>query len=377
MKKKILYLTDNNIASIGGVEESLKILINGLCAEYEIGLVQPGLTSECLDNTACTVYGIGKLKSLKLVFRSPFLFVGYMFAVSKLLREIAPEYVHTHSQASFFIVSLLIKLGVVKKRFIFLHTERGIYTKYGVLIRWLFGLFVKQVDSVVFTTEANKKLWLSSMQRSFVNLLPVVIPNAAGEVFQNTAASDKVFEGDLTIGFAGRYCDWKDWPLAYDIVNKLKQQGVVFKVKVAVGCNDEAAHSSANEMFSRFNTLMGGRFSGEINLALRDMVAFYDSVDVFILTSWPGTESFGRTIVEAMSRGCVVLSTASAGPIEIISSEDLICSAAEEFVSVIYSFDTSRDMIKDISEQNLQLVKSRYLFESNIGRHLQLYNKVC
>src|SRR5690606_23855643 len=128
--------------------------------------------------------------------------------------------------------------GVIKKSFVFLHTERGIYTKYSFWVRRLFGFFVRQVDAVVFTTEANKKLWLGSMPGDFVDSLSVVIPNAAGDIFQSAVGVNKAFEGDLTIGFAGRYCDWKDWPLAYDIVNGLKKHKVGFKVKAAVGCND-------------------------------------------------------------------------------------------------------------------------------------------
>src|SRR5690606_12451669 len=113
----------------------------------------------------------------------------------------------------------------------------------------------------------------------------------------------------LRLDFAGRYCNWQNWPLAEELLNRLSQQLPSLQADMAVGCLDESSLNATRAMFHRLSSIMGKNFRGVINLPSYEMTSFYKNIDIFVLTSWPGAESFGRTVVEAMSSGCIVFVT--------------------------------------------------------------------
>src|SRR5690625_2419472 len=121
----VLLLTDNSLDTIGGSEESTKILIDGLKKDYNIGVVQPGDIKE--PKSFVHYFPVSKLTRLKTVFRNPLAFIRYIISVRRIINKEKPKIIHTQAQVSFFIIGLLFKLKLIPKSIKFIHTERGLY----------------------------------------------------------------------------------------------------------------------------------------------------------------------------------------------------------------------------------------------------------
>lgn len=370
---KVLYLVDNNLSTVGGEQESTKILIGGVSKKgVETYLIQPGRKIE--------FPGIGQkyivsAERLKRVVKNPVLFIYYIFSVFFFVRRVGPNVIHTQAQLSFFIISFLRILRLIPGRIYFVHTERGIYSKYSFVVRSFFLFFLRSLDCLVCTTETNKKMWESALCRRSYNVPVNVVYNTAGEGFQPADRSDP--GGLIKVGFAGRFCDWKDWPLAEEIVHRIFQKHDQLKVTMAVGCLDSNALDSTRKMFERMKLLLGDRFQGKINLPLDEMSEFYSQVDYFILTSWPGAESFGRTVVEAMSAGCVVFVTEGGGPPEVVGDARFVYKCVDELISNILSISIDKNQKCSISSRNVTRANEVFSLSANIDRYIDLYEMVA
>src|SRR5699024_5871206 len=111
-------------------------------------------------------------------------------------------------------------------------------------------------------------------------------------------------------------------------------------VKMAISCDDEEAEKEAKHLFSQLEEQIGDQFQGAINTTFNKMDQFYYDMDVYILTTLKDGESFGRTIVEAMSRNTVVMTTNSGGSVEVVNDEKLVLDTANEFAEeILYYFE--------------------------------------
>lgn len=375
-KIDILLLLDNNLEVIGGSEESTKIIIKGLKNQFQIGLVLPG---EVVNRESSVYYfPILKYQRLKDIFKNPFKFLRYITVIKQIIKKQKPKIIHTQAQVSFFIVALLFKLNLIPKRIKFIHTERGLYTKYNFLIKKLFLFFMKELDILVTTTEFNKNYWKKALikNNSYVKLK--VIENTAGEIFETyDPGKEKNEDMKLVVGFAGRFVDWKNWPLAVEIVEKLNEKlAEDLHVKMVVGCLDKTSKRETLKMFDKLKRELGNRFEGMINQDIYSMDKFYYDIDIFILTSKYNSESFGRTLVEAMSRKTVVLTTNSGGSVEVVGKIENVLNNADQFVDRIMYFHNNRDKMKLEKQLNLTRVRKKYSLENNLNKHIKMYNEI-
>ncbi|TXR35467.1 glycosyltransferase family 4 protein [Ectopseudomonas mendocina] len=368
---KIMYLVDNNLGTVGGEQESTKIIIKGMIANgVDVSVVQPGAHDESIPKSS-QVYLV-KDDRLKKVFKNPLLFIYYFFRVFGCVRSFDPRVIHTQAQVSFFIISLGRMLKLVPKHIVFIHTERGIYTKYNAFFRLAFMFFMRQLNALVCTTEANKDMWSEALSRLNRDIDISVIHNTAGASY--ISSGEKSFDDNvLALGFAGRYCDWKNWPLAEEVLCSLFTKTPKLQANMAIGCLDQSSLDSTQAMFCRLKALMGDKFDGVINMPSSKMIDFYKNIDFFILTSWPGAESFGRTVVEAMSFGCVVFVTEGGGPPEVIGDPYFVFKDIDELVEKILTISRNKSLALTISEKNINRAHGYYSLSSNIQRHLDLY----
>src|SRR5699024_9633284 len=119
------------------------------------------------------------------------------------------------------------------------------------------------------------------------------------------------------------------------------------------------------KMFDDMQKLLSKRFEGKINIDLVEMDKFYYDIDVFILTSNYNTESFGRTLVEAMSRRTVVLTTNAGGAVEVVDNLDNVCKIPEEFVDKTLEFYNNKLKMEREKELNLKRVRKKYSLDNN------------
>lgn len=371
----IIMMNDNSLESIvGGAEESTKIIINGIHELYSIGVIQPGSTTKPISGAFC--FYLTDKKRLKHLIRNPIRFFKYIFMTRELINKYNPKVIHTQAQVSFFTVALLKKFRLISKKNYLIHTERGLYTKYNKPFKHLFFFFMRELNTLVTTTEFNMKYWRTALEKKGFSLDYKIIENTAGDLFETyDEGLDKKDESVLTLGFAGRYTDWKNWPLAVEISEKLNETlGDSLHVKMAIGCLDEKALKETNAMYDRLNQIFGSRFDGRINITLEEMDKFYYDIDVFVLTSNHNTESFGRTLVEAMSRKTVVLTTDAGGSVEVVGNPKNVLKSAEEFVDRIMEFFNDKEKMIEEKKSNMNRVKEVYSLENNLNKHLDMYS---
>lgn len=369
----ILLMSDNGLETVGGEQESTKIIIKGAEKDYKVGVVQPGKLSN--KSTGTKYYFLTNRTRIKHLIKNPIAFFLYINKVRKIIIKEKPRIIHTQAQVSFFIVGLLRKLFMVPKNIRFIHTERGLYAKYSVFFKKIFLFFMKELDVLITTTEFNMKSWKAAIKEKNLSMDYKVIENTAGELFESF---DNKMEGKdttkLVIGFAGRYTSWKNWPLAVEITKKLNEKlKDKLYVKMAIGCLDEKSEIDTKAMFKELDGILGNRFTGMINIDIQTMDTFYYDIDIFILTSNYNTESFGRTLVEAMSRKTIVLTTNAGGSVEVVGNLENVCDNADEFVKRVLNFYLDPETMEKEKEKNLIRVKEKYSLSNNIGKHLRLY----
>ncbi|AXN37656.1 glycosyltransferase family 4 protein [Peribacillus butanolivorans] len=372
----ILFLCDNSLGVVGGGEESLRIIINGVKNEYNVALIEPGIGYH--KNPECEIYELSKYKRIKMVARNPILFIKYLHDIKKIINETKPSVIHTQAQVSFFIVGFLKKMKLINPDLILIHTERGLYTKYNKLVKKIFLSCIREMNILVTTTNFNGEHWKRAIKQKYprANKRYELIENTAGKIFEEIDKSRLNNTNNfLTIGFAGRYCDWKNWPLAEEICVKLSKK-IDLHVEMAVGCLDDQSEIETKAMFERLNASLGDKFNGKINVEFADMNQFYYNIDVFILTSNHNTESFGRTLVEAMSRETVVLTTDAGGSVEVVNNIENVCTTADQFVERILDYYYAPDLMRNEKEDNLLRVRKNYSLDNNINKHLKLYNNL-
>lgn len=372
----ILLMGDNGLDTVGGEQESTKIIINGSKDIYSLGVIQPGKIKN--PKSGVTYFNLTNHTRIKHLVKNPFDFLRYILKIKKIINTSKPKVIHTQAQVSFFIVALLKKLRLISKDNYLIHTERGLYINYNAFFKWIFYFFMKELNILVTTTHFNMKYWREALEKKSFSLNYRVIENTAGELFETYDETlNKKDEEKITIGFAGRYTEQKNWPLAVEITEKLNTiMGDRLQVKMAVGCLNEKALRKTKLMYKQLNKTLGSRFDGKINVNLEEMDKFYYDIDVFILTSNYNTESFGRTLVEAMSRKTVVLTTDAGGSVEVVSNSNNVHKTADDFVEKIILFSKDKVKMNKEKEGNLKRVKEVYSLENNISKHLRMYSKI-
>lgn len=274
------------------------------------------------------------------------------------------------------MVSLMKRFRIIPREIVLVHTDRGLYTKYNQFFRNLFHFSFKYIDTLITTTDFNKKSWQEANEKKGIKINYCVIENTAGSIYE-TIDEAKVANNDfLTVGFAGRMCDWKGWPLAEDICAEVDKLAPETHYMMYVSCFDKPAEDETKVMFDKLKKLYGDRFVGRINVPFVEMEQFYYDTDVYVLTSWPKSESFGRTIVEAMSRMNAVLTTDAGGSPEVVNDPSTICEKAEEFAQHIKKWNDDRTLLESVKKRNFERVRKEYTLENNVSKYVELYNAI-
>lgn len=371
----IVIINDNNLNFLGGERESQLIIINGASKEFKVAVIQPGEFKETIPNV--DFYWCTKSLRMKYLIKNPFAFVAYIFKVAHLIRVISPKLIHSNSQVSFFMVSLMKRFHLIPKSIVLVHTDRGLYTKYSRFINGVFQYSFKYLDTLVTTTDFNRRSWKEANEKKGIIIKYRVIENTAGSIYETIDKSKVANNSYLTIGFAGRMCDWKGWPLAEEICAEVDKLAPDTHYIMYVSCFDKPAEDETKVMFERMKQLYENRFIGRINVPFVEMEQFYYDTDVYVLTSWPKSESFGRTIVEAMSRMNAVLTTDAGGSPEVVNDPDTVCEKAKEFAKHIYEWHEDRAMLMAIKNKNLERVRKCYSLENNVSKYVELYKETC
>lgn len=293
MSKELMVHVITNFAGTGGVEMMLARLIKQTQHDYDHVIISLMKTSEIYKDTLalCSSYyelDWNWLNSVIVIWR-----------LKKLLKKLKPKTVQCWMYGANFMTSFS-QLNEKKRPDIFwgIHhslnalSEESIATRIGLVFNKLLS---RQPTGIIYC--ANSSL-IQHQKIGLHNPNVYFIPN--GVPLKNFNLNVDLHE-PVVIGFAGRYHPAKGYPYLFEVISKLKGYPVIFKI-AGSGVNIKNP-----EIKAYFDKYLLDTNKVKLLDQISDMPAFYQSIDLFLMTSI--TEGFPNVLVEALASGLPCIST--------------------------------------------------------------------
>lgn len=282
-----------NFAGVGGAEMMLARLIQCTEHQYEHVIIALMKTSEVYQRTldCCQSYYALQWNGLNTL--------GTIQKLRGLLKQLQPKTVQCWMYHANVLTSLSM-LGLAQKPNVVwgIHhslaspKDESISTKIAL---GLSKILSQQASAIIYCAH-------SSMQQhqafGFKNGNSQVIANG---VFLDKFQPNLQLKEPTVIGFAGRYHTAKGYPYLFETMGLLKDKNIIFKI---AGSGASLENPEVKALFELHQ--LDAR---KVHLLdqISDMPAFYQSIDVFLMTSI--TEGFPNVLVEAMASGLPCIST--------------------------------------------------------------------
>lgn len=310
----IVYFIDYPLDLLGGAQLSTSSICEYI-VDNEMNMI-PTVVCPRLMNDTYYPYRIITYENQGLGFVDIF---HKLYTYRKIIKKEKPQLIHAQMPLSAILLGLLKTFGLIKNsKLIF--TDRALYSGYSKKSRLLFSFVVRSFDKLICTTELNLRMWLSHFPN--IRSTDVVYNSVSQDFIKGIDNSfNRVPEDVLTIGFAGRVTDVKDWPLSVSICEELKNNNIKTNIKCVMSAYTEAEKNTMFEYIEEMAEIIGSEnFEVFIDLPQDEMASFYEKLDVFILTS--KFESFGKTAIEAMRCNCSVIATNVGGLPEVLGKRE-------------------------------------------------------
>ena len=381
-KKKILYLMEYPIDLPGGGQESTKTLCEGL---EKSGKYEPVVACPALLSTSPADYGYRivtfhsdenrELSKLRRISN----FLSRIGHFKRIIREVSPDLIHVSMSESLITFGALRVPGFFK-RIPFVYTDRGL--RFGYRRHSLFCIkeTMKHAACLITTTKYNADLWKGQVS------CPIkTVPNTISRAFCDYDPEGRkrarkkygIKDDETVIGFAGRISEEKDWGKVPYVVAAIKDSGIRFRVALVLSLyeqRDEAIASSVKDGI--ISSIGADNLIYMQDLSQKEIADYYYLVDIFVMTS--SFESFGKAAVEAMSRKCIVLSTAVGGLPEVIGNNDDLYDMDDlsKLTSRIKQLISDKDALDAERETFYARYKDNYTTEKNIEGHIKIYDTI-
>ena len=366
--KKIVYLMEYPIDLPGGAQMSTLSVCEGLSkvksGRYEPVVICPALLSHRPSDYSFRIleYAMGENRAVNLMIR--------FRAFRRYIRQEKPDLIHIEMSES------LITYGFMRKSFReipYIYTDRGLLYGYRKRSRVFMDPVLKDAAMLVTTTEYNKRLWSEGSDIRPISAIPNTI---SAKYFGEYDPAKRSEHERIVIGLAGRICVEKDWPFACDFIDALAASGLEFDVDIVLSTFEKGDDEKVEEIRSRLKKAVGEEhLTMREDLSQAEMADYYYGVDIFLMTSC--FESFGKAAVEAMSRRCVVVSTAVGGLPEVIGTEENLYDKVniKKGVDRIRSLAADRKALEEMREYFYGRYLDNYTEDRYIERHIELYDE--
>ena len=366
----------------GGGQESTKTLCEGLAAGDEF---IPVVACPSLLHTKETDYPFGIVtytsdenRELSKVKRITNLF-GRVAAFNRIIRQVRPDIIHVQMSESLITFGFLRCLGMFSD-IPFIYTDRSLCTGYRKHSMTCIKRTLKHAAALVTTTGYNARLWKERTDTKIT-----VIPNTISSAFDDydpgrrRAARDqyKIADDETVIGLAGRISEEKDWGRAPSVVAAIKEAGIKIRVALVLSLYESRDEAIARKIREGITDVVGEDALIYLHdLDQKQMSDYYYLVDYFIMTSC--FESFGKAAVEAMSRKCIVLSTAVGGLPEVVGNEDDLYDINDlsKLTGRIRYLASSPEAAENERNMLYDRYRNNYTIEQNIAGHIKLYKEI-
>ncbi|MBO4903732.1 MAG: glycosyltransferase family 4 protein [Lachnospiraceae bacterium] len=380
-KKKILYLMEYPIDLPGGGQESTKTLCEGVKerGDYTPVIACPELLHASISGYPYTVitYPSDENRELSRVRRLTNFF-GRIRWFYKIIRQTRPDLIHVSMSESLITFGALRVLGFFSD-IPFVYTDRGLCFGYRKHSKMCIRATMKHARYMITTTEFNARLWKREISTP-IRVIPNTISNAFADYDPEgrIKARQEYGVGDVpVIGFAGRISEEKDWGSVPSVVKAIADAGIKFKVALVMSVYEDRDEAIAASVRDGIAKVIGrDNLIYMQDLSQKEISRYYYLVDFFIMTSC--FESFGKAAVEAMSRKCIVLSTAVGGLGEVIGSKDDLydIKRPEKLAKRIKYLLEHPDEEAAEREMFYSRYKDNYTIDKNVEGHIRLYKEI-
>lgn len=354
----IVYVCDAPFAGIGGAIKSAKTICRAMANRgHNVRILLVG-KDEHLSIEGCSV---DYFDQLFFYNRSHVIAKAWRFFIRcaiyiRYFNSSDADIVHVHSSSSAKFIAMLIKKRMIKSDAKFIFNDRHYFDGYVARNQKAYVRTIDSWDRIICTTENNKNAWLKTLDSSYSKKI-IVIPNALEPFWfeydsekQKKIRSEFGFsDNDFVIGFSGRYEPWKRWDSAVEITRMLLENPNI-KFMVAIGKGSD--QSEMQKIIDQFRNIAGERVHIFINANHDQMERLYYALDLFVLTS--ENESFGRTLIEAMTKRCITIATDSGGAPNVIQNKEDLFDVGD--------VNTARKLIESyiFDEEKREATKERY-----------------
>ena len=119
--KKILYLSDSHLDTVGGSQKSIYTIIKELSKNknYSIAIFMPSLANNNFN--LCETYYYVRCKRFWVLHTFIYKFIKLFFAIKKC----KPDIVHAQNMEVGMLLAIMKKLHLVNKKITCIYTDRG------------------------------------------------------------------------------------------------------------------------------------------------------------------------------------------------------------------------------------------------------------
>lgn len=372
----ILYLSDVSLDIVGGAQESMKIVMDGLKKEHNFQIITPKNNKSYNYN----VIELEEYESLTLRGKKTSDIINIIKRIKKSINMNNIDIIHVQMPSTMLLIGIMKKLRIIEKNIKVLYTDRGVLDKYGKKTYYGIKIFNRFFEKIILTTNNNKLLYKDMLAISSDKLK--VIHNTPGKIFEKYDAKIRedqrrkmgVLENERVIMFSARMHPDKDWPLALEIIKDLSKFENI-KIILAIGSDKTKDNISKCNIFINEvkKYIDEDNLRAYIDVDLSQMEKLHYVSDIFILTS--KIESFGRTAIEAMSRKSIVYGRNVDGLKEVIKFKENIYVNKDDVINKI------KYLLKDEVQINIEKnkfynrFKEKFSLEINLKLHRQLYKE--
>lgn len=293
MSKPTMVHVITNFAGVGGAEMMLSRLIQATEQQYQHVIIALMKTSAVYQST------LDRCQAHYALGWNGVNTFGTLQKLRVLLKQLKPQTLqcwmyHANVLTTLSVIGLKQKPKVIwgVHHSLASPKDESISTK---LALGLSKLLSKQPQAIIYCAH-------SAMQQhrafGFHNSNSHVIANG---VYLNKFQPNSELHEPIVIGFAGRYHPAKGYPYLFETMAKLKDQPVAFRI---AGGGASLNNPEVKALFEQYQL---NQDKVQLLDQVSDMPAFYQSIDVFLMTSI--TEGFPNVLVEAMASGLPCIST--------------------------------------------------------------------
>jgi glycosyltransferase involved in cell wall biosynthesis len=302
--------------------------------------------------------------------------IGYHFKLSRLLKRIKPDIVHTHNIHGF---SPFIWLTIKRYKIKLVHTLHDYYLLCNKYTRFKSGLNCEGLCMSCKATSSIKRLFLNypdhytgiSRYSLAVHTDNLNITKPTSIVYNGTSPKEIAIErwrsADIVLGYIGRISE--DKGVLY-FVNELEALSTNLKKNIKVIFAGAGQESFVNSLKSK---LIGIKheFAGVMDPAL-----FFNQINLLIVPSiW--NEPFGLTVIESLAYGVPVCQSDRGGLQELHNPESgWIFSPEAGKLNTILTHILLNEHEIEVKKSNCAKSARRFPAEENLERYIQTYDRL-